>query len=246
MKNLFQTLDRVGLPEPATKIYLSLLEYGQGNPSDISRHAQMHRTDVYRFLPLLEDRQLVTRFLSGKRTLYRANDPKRLKNALANLESKLDAAIGTLEEKRKLTGEGMFEYARGIDAIRNTYERTIDELPEDATMFRYSSRKRRHKDAVISPEYVEKRRKKRILRKAITNEIEREGKANDPYRESVAIPKRFDIFDYDITKSVAGDTVTIVDYETLEVFTIRNRQLARFEEKIFDLLFRKLREESGE
>jgi hypothetical protein len=48
------------------------------------------------------------------------------------------------------------------------------------------------------------------------------------------------LFDYDIAKSIRDDTVTIVDYETLETFVIKNRQLAQFESKVFDLLFDKL------
>lgn len=240
MNKIFEILERIGLPEQAVKIYLVLLEHGHGNPSDIARHADMHRTDVYRFIPLLEDRRLITRFISGKRTLYRANDPKNLKEALTSLESRLDGIIETLQEKQKKAGEGMFEYARGLESIRNTYERSIEELPLDGTMYRYSSRKRRHKEAILSPESLELRHKKRILRKAITNEIQRNEKEHDPMRENVTIPQEFDIFDYDITKSIANDTVTIVDYETLEVFTIKNRQFAEFEKKIFELLFRKL------
>ena len=109
---IYETLERIGLPEPSVKIYLALLEYGHCNPSDIARHADMHRTDVYRFLPLLEDRRLVTRFLSGKRTLYRANDPKHLREVLSSLESRLDIVIETLQEKQQKVGEGMFEYGQ--------------------------------------------------------------------------------------------------------------------------------------
>jgi sugar-specific transcriptional regulator TrmB len=139
---IYETLERIGLPEPSVKIYLALFEYGHCNPSDIARHADMHRTDVYRFLPLLEDRRLVTRFLSGKRTLYRANDPKHLREMLTSLESRLDIVIETLQEKQQKVGEGIFEYGRGADAIRSIHEQSIDEIPLDSTIYRYSSRKR--------------------------------------------------------------------------------------------------------
>ena len=238
---IYDTLERIGLPEPSVKIYLTLLEYGHCNPSDIARHADMHRTDVYRFLPLLEDRRLVTRFLSGKRTLYRANDPKHLREVLSSLESRLDIIIETLQEKQQKIGEGMFEYGRGADAIRSIYEQSIDDIPPDSTIYRYSSRKRTYGGVTPSPEYKEKRKQKRIYRKLITNEYQITEKAPDPMREIAVIPESFGLFDYDITKSIVGDTVKIVDYETLEIFTIRNRQFAEFEKKVFELLFSKLR-----
>ncbi len=93
---------------------------------------------------------------------------------------------------------------------------------------------------ILSPEYKEKRRQKRILRKIITNENQVQEKLPDIMRETVIIPKEFDLFEYDITKSIRDDTVAIVDYETLETFVIKNRQYAQFERKIFDLLFSKL------
>ena len=109
---IYETLARIGLPEQAVKIYLALLENGQSNITDIARLVDLHRAIVYRFLPLLEERRLVSKFTSKKRMLYRANDPKHLKDLLSSLESRLDIVIETLQEKQKIDGEGMFEYGR--------------------------------------------------------------------------------------------------------------------------------------
>lgn len=98
---IYETLARIGIPEQASKIYLALLEYGSGNISDIARHTELHRSDVYRFLPLLEDGRLVTKFLTGKRTYYRANDPKHLRDAVTSLESRIDIIIETLQASQK-------------------------------------------------------------------------------------------------------------------------------------------------
>ena len=66
-------------------------------------------------------------------------------------------------------------------------------------------------------------------------------KESDGMREVALIPKEYDIFEYDITKSIVGDTVIIVDYEKLETYSIKNPELAEFERKIFELLFQKLK-----
>ena len=159
---IYETLARIWLPEQAVKIYLSLLEYGQGNVTDIARSTELHRAIVYRYLPLLEERRLISKFVSGKRTLYRANDPKHLKEMLSSLESRLDIVIETLQEKQKIDWEGMFEYGKWVEAIRYVHESGIDESPIDGTIRRYSSRKREFKWLIMTPEYKEKRKKKRI------------------------------------------------------------------------------------
>ncbi len=238
---IYETLARIWLPEQAVKIYLSLLEYGQGNVTDIARSTELHRAIVYRYLPLLEERRLISKFVSGKRTLYRANDPKHLKEMLSSLESRLDIVIETLQEKQKIDWEGMFEYGKWVEAIRYVHESGIDESPIDGTIRRYSSRKREFKWLIMTPEYKEKRKKKRIYRKVITSEFLSQEKVPDAMRDIAVIPREFDIFEYDITKSIRDDTVAIVDYETLETFVIKNRQFAQLEQKIFDLLFDKLK-----
>jgi hypothetical protein len=93
----------------------------------------------------------------------------------------------------------------------------------------------------MTPEYKEKRKKKRIYRKVITSEFLSQEKVPDAMRDIAVIPREFDIFEYDITKSIRDDTVAVVDYETLETFVIKNRQFAQLEQKIFDLLFDKLK-----
>ena len=238
---IHETLARIGIPEQASNIYLALLEYGDGNISDIAHHTELHRSDVYRFLPLLEDRRLVTKYLMWKRSYYRANDPKHLKTALDWLESRLDIIIETLAEKQKKLNLSMFEHSVWLDAIRETYEETIDSTPPDGTIYRYSSRKRQYSWAILSPEYQEKRKKKRIYRKVITSLQHAQEKESDGMREVALIPKEYDIFEYDITKSIVGDTVIIVDYEKLETYSIKNPELAEFERKIFELLFQKLK-----
>ena len=135
----------------------------------------------------------------------------------------------------------MFEYGRGIEAIRFVHESGIDECVIDGTIRRYSSRKRQFQGIILTPEYKQKRKQKRIYRKLITNHNQLQEKTPDPMREAVTIPSEFSLFDYDITKSIRDDTVAIVDYETLETFVIKNRQFAQFEAKIFDLLFDKLK-----
>lgn len=58
----------------------------------------------------------------------------------------------------------------------------------------------------------------------------------------IAIPEKYDAFEYQISKSIQGDTVSITNFDTLETFTIQNVAFAQFERKIFELLFSKLQQ----
>jgi sugar-specific transcriptional regulator TrmB len=241
---IYETLARIWLPEQAVQIYLSLLEYGQGNVSDIARSVELHRAIIYRYLPLLEECRLISKFVSGKRTLYRANDPKHLRDMLSSLESRLDIVIETLQEKQKKESEWIFEYGRWVGSLRYVHKNDILESPTDSTLRIYSSQKRNFSEPITETTTKELRHTKRISRKIITNMTQSslESELHDPLKDVVCVPEnQKTLFDYDIAKSIRDDTVTIVDYETLETFVIKNRQLAQFESKVFDLLFDKLK-----
>ena len=74
----------------------------------------------------------------------------------------------------------------------------------------------------------------------ITSEKNRIQKPQSPGRSVQTIPASFDLFDDHITKIIYADRVSIIDYESETAFTIESERYARYEEKIFRLLFRLL------
>ena len=60
----------------------------------------------------------------------------------------------------------------------------------------------------------------------------------------IAIPKKYDLFDDNISKIIYGNKVAIIDYSTETSFIIENKKFADFEKKIFKLLFKYLRKNS--
>jgi hypothetical protein len=54
----------------------------------------------------------------------------------------------------------------------------------------------------------------------------------------VVIPKNFDLFEDNVSKIIYKNKVAIVDYNSLSGFIIENRLFAKFEEKLFKLLFK--------
>jgi hypothetical protein len=68
----------------------------------------------------------------------------------------------------------------------------------------------------------------------------KEDKQKNLTREMVAIPKKYDLFEDDITKLIYANKVAILDHSTKTSFIIENQKFADFEKKIFKLLFKHL------
>ena len=74
----------------------------------------------------------------------------------------------------------------------------------------------------------------------ITGEDKEKTKKPDFNRDTKVVPKSYDLFNDDIQFIIYGDKVAVLDFNSDTALTIENPKLARFQEKIFKLLFRKL------
>ena len=68
---------------------------------------------------------------------------------------------------------------------------------------------------------------------------------NDPNREVLMIPESFDGFTDNISKIIYADKVAIIDYDSQIGWVIENERFARYEEKIFRLLAKFIREKEN-
>lgn len=74
----------------------------------------------------------------------------------------------------------------------------------------------------------------------ITSEKNRTNDPKNANRDVVAIPEGFDEFDDHISKVIYQDRVTVIDYLSETGFTIQSARYAKYEEKVFKLLFKLL------
>jgi hypothetical protein len=120
----------------------------------------------------------------------------------------------------------------------------VTRLPAGGIYYRYSSSNREYgkRSTYVPPEYFDMQKSKDIERCVISNQERKDRHSNNPNREIVAVPSSFDLFDDNITKIIYGDTVAIIDYEAQMGWTIQSERFARYEEKIFRLLFKLIKE----
>lgn len=123
--NAEETLHELGLPQNATKIYLSLLESGKLSVSEIATKSGVHRVNVYDAVKPLMKQNLVSEVKSGKKRLFMANNPEHLKAILRKKEEKLNEIIPALT-KRFVTAENKTQTYEGLEGIKQILHDMLD------------------------------------------------------------------------------------------------------------------------
>lgn len=93
-----KTLQKIGLSERESLVYIDLLENVPSTISDIAKRTGLHRPVIYQTLPTLEESGLISRILKGKRAYYLAESPKKLRVIMDNLTRGFETTILDLEE----------------------------------------------------------------------------------------------------------------------------------------------------
>lgn len=95
--DIAHALQTIGLPEKETAIYLAALELGQDGVAHIARKANIKRPTAYLVLEALQKRGLIHSIAKGARTLYGAEEPKKLFGIVAEKQRALDTILPHLE-----------------------------------------------------------------------------------------------------------------------------------------------------
>jgi sugar-specific transcriptional regulator TrmB len=99
MEKYIKLLERLGIGEQISRVYLDLLEHGTSSIADISRRTELHRIEVYRAIPYLEEEKLITPIERGKRTLYRPLSPERIYDMIRDFERRNTPVMDELMNK---------------------------------------------------------------------------------------------------------------------------------------------------
>jgi sugar-specific transcriptional regulator TrmB len=124
---LERQLERLDFSEGEARVYLAALELGETSVARIAQKAGIERTTTYLFLETLKKRGLITLSKSGKKTVYAAQNPKRLKSEVEEKSKFIDTLLpellsitNAIDKKPKVR---FFENKEGIYDI---YRETLD------------------------------------------------------------------------------------------------------------------------
>lgn len=236
-------LEKIGLQRKEIIIYLGLLEHGHSTVADIARYTNLYRPYVYKTLPTLLDKGLVSKGPFGKRTMYMAESPEKLESTLESTRIELQKAVPSLQNLYQTVGKRpVVKYFYSAKGIRAVYEDLIVSLKKNNTYYRYSSTK----DSVfehseyLPVNYHQEQQRKELDRLLITSERRSKTIPKKENLDFKVIPESYDPFDDNIVHLIYGNKVAFIDYDSETAVIIESKRFADFQKKLFLLLYRKL------
>lgn len=243
MEKYIKLFERLWIGEKISRVYLDLLEHGTSNIADISRRTGLHRIEVYRAVPYLEEEKLITSIQRGKRTLYRPLSPDRISELIRDFERRNTPIMDDLMMKyEKLWKNISVSYQEWPTWVSRVFDDIVESLPSGAVFYRVSAENDVSKSNTYLPkDYREKRDKKWLERMVISSSKAALPKQKRLERDIVIIPKEYDEFDQDVTMTIYGDKVAFIDFGEENSIIIENPMIADFQKKLFTLLYKKLK-----
>lgn len=228
----------LGLNKNEIKIFLTLLKNWKLNVSEISKETGISRPVIYSSLPSLIESNLIGKIIIWKRIYYKAENPDNLKNLLDNLKESFNNTLIQLKDihfawEEKPIVKSLF----WKDWVRFIYNDIVDSLNYWETFYRYSSRKLDFDTKLNLDKYEKLRDKKKLQRFVITSEEREKTKEKKLEKYVVTIPKKYDLFDDNISKIIYKNKVAIIDLNTMTSFIIESPIFYHFEKKLFKFLF---------
>jgi HTH-type transcriptional regulator, sugar sensing transcriptional regulator len=123
---LTKDLENLGLTDKEAKVYLAVLELGEGNIQDISKKSGVKRTTVYDILDSLKEKKLISSLNKGKKALFSAEDPRKIES---QLDEKKEVLRKILPELLSITNlldkKPTIKFYEGDEGIKEAYKDTL-------------------------------------------------------------------------------------------------------------------------
>ena len=233
-------LTKLGLSNHESLVYLTLLEHGNLTVSKIAQESQLHRPGIYKALPQLEERGLINKRIVGKRTLYNAESPERIRSLLEAVHIDLDNMITKLNRLSNKHSP-VVKRLDGKAGVHAVYEDVANTVKKGEEFYRYNAAKYSDLTKIGEPEiYQEKRAAGELERLVISNPDYVKHHTKNLEDTLKVVPENFFPFDYNAAQIIYGDKVAFIDYNQPIATIIENPILARFQKNIFKMLFRQL------
>lgn len=236
-------LTKIGLSAIESRIYHALMSQGAMSIAMIAQKTGLYRPQVYKYIPLLIQKNLVVESRHGRRKIYLAESPRQLEKIADNIKLEVQTQIPKLLEIYSVSKiKPIISYFEGEQGIRHVYEDLVATCKKGDIFYRYESpRNYRAVRKYLPDEYrVRFRDQGEVERLIITNKITEQQKKQRLGRLVKVVPPKYDLFDYDITQLIYSNKVAFIDFRSETVTVIESPIFAEFQRKIFKLLFDKL------
>jgi len=238
-----QILEKIGLNKHESAIYLALLELGPSYIAQISEKTSIHRPLVYKAIPSLLEKKLITETKRAKRTIYMAEPPNRLETMFDDLRIDFFEALPQLEDQYSVSDQKpRVRFLQGRDGTKRVFDDIVRSLKKGDIFYRYSSNTdgQEKKDKYVPRNYRKMRDEKKLERQVITNAQTAKQKIAKIERFVKIMPDDFGPFEHNVTEVIYGDKVAFIDYGSETAMIIESKKIAEFQKHIFKMFYKKL------
>ncbi len=170
MKELAESLEKLGWHNKKAKVYLALLQLGEGNVIDIADKAGLKRTSVYNILPEMVREGIVTTGIKQGKKYFYIENPKNLKQDFADKINYIDKILPELSAIHNVIPyKPKISYYEGVGGMKELYLDTLNSLNAGDTILSYTGFKDYYEfmPREFMDWYVEERVKRKIRIKMI-------------------------------------------------------------------------------
>ena len=238
-----EILQKIGLTKHESAIYLGLLELGPSNISAISEKTAIHRPLIYKALPSLIEKRLVTENKRSKGSVFMAEPPNRLEALFDDLRMEFSNILPDLEDSYSLDEQKpKVRFLEGRDGTKRVFEDVVRSLKKGEMFYRYSSNidGQEKKDKYLPRSYRSIRDAKQLQREVITNKQTVKLKIPRLERDIKVMPDDLGPFEHNVTELIYGNKVAFIDYNSETAMILDSKKIAEFQKHIFKMLFKRL------
>jgi sugar-specific transcriptional regulator TrmB len=243
-----QFLANFGLNEMESAVYLAALELGESLPKHLAEKAEVKRPMLYKLLPGLFEKGLLSQTVKGKRRYLVAEDPEVLvekkQSELKLLEEKLPELRLLL---RTATTKPKIVFYEGIEGLKKLY---MDNLRERKPILEFVSLENIHPEIEFYSKnyYIPARINRNIpIKIIVSGETESESLRlkTDPYalREVKTISQ--EKFPIPLDCYIYGDNISFAVYRTDSEpigIIIRSREISQTLRSLFEFVWEKVKQ----
>lgn len=171
-----------GFSEKEAKVYLAILELGEGNIAQVTRKSGVKRATVYLEIDSLKQKGYVSMVKRRGRSIFLAENPQRIeqrlaekKEAVSRLMPELLSIANVLDHKPKV------RYFEGTEGLKEVYKDTLNDSASEIAGWYSDDRVLYFNKSFILDYYMKKRMEKKIPMRmfAIESPFMKSMQAND-------------------------------------------------------------------
>ncbi|MFA6089375.1 MAG: helix-turn-helix domain-containing protein [Candidatus Woesearchaeota archaeon] len=232
-----ETLQKIGLTDAESKVYVILLELGASQAAEITKKTNLHRRTVYDAIERLIGKGLISYIKENNIKKYKAVDPKNLEKVLQEQEKMLKEIMPRLELLKNLEKEKEeTSFFRGKEGLKSIFNHQLEIGKEICIIGASESANEILK--YYFPHFDQERKERKIPVRILFAESARTNKEikKIPLAKIKFLPKEFE---GPAATNVYGDCISIILWtkDNPIAIKIEHKEIARAYKNQFELLW---------